>query len=199
MKLLTKGNQKKKKSSARSGYFLRFAMANEPNPGLFLLGRIAKAQGTLGGFLMDVDDPAAVSDLPELLYLRHPENQWVPYRIEEVRPHQVRKRNVFFVRLEGINTRTEAERLRGHDVMTDKPPGSSPESPDVIGYEAFREDGSQLGEVSDLLETPAYPILIVKTAEKNVLIPWIEQFVSAVNSETHRIITKNTSDLESLE
>lgn len=174
-------------------------MANEPNPGLFTLGIIAKAQGTLGGFLMDVDDPAAVKDLPDLLYLRYPENHWVPYRIEEIRPHQTRKRSVFFVRLKGINTRTEADRLRGHEVMTDMEFVSPSENTSVIGYGVIRQDDSRIGVVEDLLETPAYSILIVKTEEKNVLIPWIEQFVTSVDSDSRRIITRNTSDLESLE
>ncbi len=174
-------------------------MANKSNPGLFSLGRIAKAQGTGGGFLMDVDDPEAMKDFPNLLYLRYPENQWAPYRIEEIRPHQTRKRNVFFVRLKGINTRTQAERLRGHEVMTDIQPEPSSENTSVIGYEVVRHDQSPLGEVEDLLETPAYSILIVKSVEKTILIPWIEQFVKSVNSETHRIITRNTADLESLE
>ncbi len=175
------------------------AMANTSNPGLFPLGRIAKAQGIVGGFLMDVVDPEALKDVPDRLYLRYPDNQWAPYRIEEIRPHQTRKRNVFFVRLKGINTRTEAERLRGYEIMTDIQPESSSENTTVIGYEVVRQDHSPLGKVEDQLETPAYSILIVKSEEKTVFIPWIEQFVSSVNSEIRRINTRNTTDLESLE
>lgn len=175
-------------------------MANVTDPGLYPLGVIAKAQGTRGGFLMEIDDPAAANDLPDLLYLRYPETQWVPYRIEEIRPHQTRRGNVFFVRLEGITTRTEAEQLRNHDVMTDKTQTGPPSAPDdVIGCRVIRKDGSLMGKVADLMETPAYSILVVQAEKNIVLIPRIDQFVSGINLEEGEVRTRNTEDLESLD
>lgn len=167
--------------------------------GLYKLGNVVKAQGTRGGFLMEVFGSAEINFLPDLVYLRYPENQWVPYRISEVRKHQDRSRNMFFVILEGIDSRTEAESLRGDTVMTDQPVTDEDESESLTGYEVFREDESMIGVVSDVLETPAYSILVVQSQEKQILIPWIDQFVTGHDHDKKSIMTKNTFDLESLE
>ncbi len=174
-------------------------MAKEPGQGLYPLGMIAKAQGTRGGFLMEVNDPAAVEEKPDLLYLRYPEKQWVPYRVAELRPHHPRRRNVFFVRLEGIDTRTEVEKLRGLDVKTDRYIESSPDSDDVSGYSVIRSDGTRMGEVADLMDTPAYRILVVQSTDRVILIPWIDQFVTGVEDSSRIIRTRNTVELEALE
>lgn len=174
-------------------------MAKEPSPGLYPLGIIAKAQGTRGGFLMEVDDPAAMKEMPDLLYLRYPDSQWAPYRVEEIRPHQTRRRNVFFVRLEGITNRTEAEQLRGREVKTDRFTETSPDPDNVTGYTVHRSDGTRMGEVADLMHTPAYRILVVQASDRIVLIPWIDQFVVEVEDDSRTIRTRNTEELEALE
>jgi 16S rRNA processing protein RimM len=174
-------------------------MAKEPGQGLYLLGLIAKPQGTRGGFLMEVNDPASMEDRPDLLYLRYPGSQWVPYRVEELRPHNPRRRNVFFVRLEGIQTRTEAEQVRGLDVKTDRFTESPADNGDVIGRAVMRSDGTRMGEVADLMETPAYRILVVQSEDRFILIPWIDHFVSETEDESGTIHTRNTAELEELE
>ncbi|TVQ75202.1 MAG: 16S rRNA processing protein RimM [Balneolaceae bacterium] len=174
-------------------------MAKEPSPGLYPLGIIAKAQGTRGGFLMEVNDPAAMMETPDLLYFRYPDSQWVPYRVEEIRPQQAGKRSVFFVILEGITTRTEAEQLRGLEVKTDRFTESSPDPDNVTGYTVLRSDETRMGEVADLMETPAYRILVVQASDRIVLIPWMEQFVVGVDDDSRTIRTRNTEDLETLE
>jgi 16S rRNA processing protein RimM len=174
-------------------------MAKEPGQGLYPLGIIAKAQGTRGGFLMETDVPAIIEDMPDVLYLRYPEKQWVPYRIAEWRPHQSRRRNVFFVRLNGIDTRTEAEMLRGEEVKTDHFTEPSPDTDNVAGYSVTRDDETRMGEVADLMETPAYRILVVQSTDRFVLIPWIDQFVCEVDDTSRTIRTRNTSELEALE
>ncbi len=174
-------------------------MAKEPGQGLYPLGMIAKAQGTLGGFLMEVNHPESLKEKPDLLYLRYPDSQWVPYRVDEMRPHHPRRRNVFFVRLEGIQTRTEAEQMRGLDVKTDRFTETPADSGDVTGYSVIRSDGTRLGEVADLMDTTVYRILVVQSADRFVLIPWIDQFVSEVEDDTGTIHTRNTAELEALE
>ncbi len=174
-------------------------MAKEPGQGLYPLGVIAKAQGTRGGFILEVDEPASTQDMPDLLYLRYPEKQWAPYRIAEWRPHQARRRNVFFVRLEGIDTRTEAEQLRGEEVKTDRFTEPPADSDNVAGYAVIRENGTRMGEVADIMETPAYHILVVQSTDRFVLIPWIDQFVAEVDEKSRTIRTRNTAELEALE
>lgn len=176
-------------------------MAIESQSGLHEIGNIIKAQGTLGGFILEAAHPAIqLNDMPEIVYIRFPEQQWCPYRVETTRPHHDRKRTLFFVKLKGINTRTEAEKLRNHQVMTDQHVELQVSQPDILGYSVIRTDRTQIGMVSDLMETPAYTLIVVSSnSEKNrTLIPLIDEFVSEVDHESSLIITKNTSDLETL-
>lgn len=174
-------------------------MIKNTPPGLIELGKVVKAQGTKGGLLIEVFNPASVNELPELVYIRYPDKQWVPYRLSDVREHKTRNRNLFFVILEGISSRTEAESLRDLTLMTDQPvPEMEDEESTVTGYNILRSDGSHIGVVSDIMETPAYDILVVQAGEKQVLIPWIDQYVTGCDHSEEQITTKDTLDLESL-
>ncbi|MBP3191552.1 ribosome maturation factor RimM [Natronogracilivirga saccharolytica] len=174
-------------------------MIKKTPPGLSELGKVVKAQGTRGGLLIEVFNPASVNELPELVYIRYPDKQWVPYRLSDVREHKSRSRNLFFVILEGISSRTEAESLRDLTLMTDQPVSAiEDEESSVAGYNVLRSDGSHIGVVSDILETPAYDILVIQAGEKQVLIPWVDQYVTDCDHTEEQVMTKNTLDLESL-
>lgn len=172
-------------------------MASNPDSGLYLIGTIVKVHGTRGGFVMEVDHSINLPDKLEIVYLRYPEQQWVPYRITEWRTHPDRNRNLFFVSLEGIESRTVAGQLRGRDVMTDQEPGAVEQEKSVIGYEVIR-DNISLGTVKDILVTPGYPILIIQDNDKQILIPMVEEYVTEECHETERVHVRNTQDLESL-
>lgn len=176
-------------------------MAIESQSGLHEIGNIIKAQGTLGGFILEAVHPAIqLNDMPDIVYIRYPEHQWCPYRVEIVRHHHDRKRTLFFVKLKGINSRTEAEKLRDHQMMTDRHVELPASERNILGYSVMRTDTTKLGFITDLLDTPAYTLIVVTSTsgESRTLIPWIDEFVSEVDHESSLIITKNTSDLESL-
>ncbi|MDG5766972.1 ribosome maturation factor RimM [Balneolales bacterium ANBcel1] len=174
-------------------------MSAKSSPGLNELGVIVKAHGTRGGFLLDVGDREFPLEVNDLVFIRYPESQWVPYRIEEVRAQNDRNRNLFFVQLEGIQTRTEASSLRGFHVMTEHSTESVQQQQNIIGYRVFRDDETVMGTVSDVIETPAYPVMAVRTEEKTILIPRLEVFVVEVDDAAMRIITRNTAELEDLD
>lgn len=174
-------------------------MRKKSDSGLYPVGFITKAHGTSGGFLVEVSDSVTPPDQLNVIYISYPEKQWAPYRIEEIRPHADRNRNLFFVILEGIQSRNEAESLKGHHVMADRNLGPLEQEASPIGYQVIREDESVLGTVLDVIETPAYPVLVIQADDKQVLIPQVDEFVNNIGDETHQIFVRNTSELESLE
>jgi len=178
-------------------------MAENTPPGLFPFGEVVKPHGTQGGFIAEVSDPFVSADSVSIVYIRFPEKQWVPYRVVEIRSHSDRRRNLFFVRLEGIDSRSLVNSLRGNRIMTDVEPvpdsRSDSDEPSVIGYQVVRSDSSELGDVVDLIETPGNAVFVVQTATNQVMIPWVSNFIEEVNDEHRQIITKNTADLETLE
>lgn len=175
-------------------------MANKLNPGLHKFGVVAKAHGTRGGLLIEVIGSDIPAEKPDVVYLRSSEKQWVPHRLLEIRTHFDRRRNLFFVMLEGISTRTQAESLRGEDILSDFDVSNAGQQIlSVIGYQVIRIDESVLGFVSDVLETPAYDVLIVQAEYKQILIPHVEEYILDVNDSTNIVIVQNTNELEALE
>ncbi|MEX2656324.1 MAG: ribosome maturation factor RimM [Balneolales bacterium] len=174
-------------------------MAQATYPGLYRLGAVVKAHGIKGGFLADIAIPEFDLESMNVIYIRYPEKQWIPYRIEEIRFHQSRDRKLFFVKLEGIDSRMEAEALRNHEIMTDKEAELTKELTSVVGFQVKRSDNSILGMITDTLETPAYSVLVVVAGKKKILIPCIDEFVTNISKKSRQITVKNTSDLESLE
>ncbi len=86
-------------------------------------------------------------------------------------------------RIEGIDTRDQAERLRGAKIHIDR--AQLPELPageyywaDLIGMQVVDLQGRRLGQVVNLLETGANDVLIVDgEAGREILIPWIRERV----------------------
>lgn len=57
---------------------------------------------------------------------------------------------------------------------------------DIVGCIAFVDD-KPLGEVVEIIETPAHPVIRVKAEERDVLVPFVERFIAAVDIDQKRI------------
>jgi 16S rRNA processing protein RimM len=110
----------------------------------------------------------------------------VPYRVEGAHPH---KQQVL-LRLEGVATIGDAERLRGAILWI---PGAEiaplPEGHyylhDIVGLRVDDVRGRHLGTVADVLSTGANDVYIVRRAEADggaeVLLPAVKEFIKAVD------------------
>lgn len=96
------------------------------------------------------------------------------------------------IKLVGVDTRSEAERLTGGQVLVDRQ-----EIPELDDDEFYWDDlqgmavvttqGRQLGTVSRLLATGAHDILVVVDRGREYLIPALDEFVVAIDAETGTI------------
>lgn len=59
---------------------------------------------------------------------------------------------------------------------------------DLIGLMAYDQNGSLIGEVIEIRELPRGILLEIKTKDKNVLVPFVDEFVSDVNLEEEKIV-----------
>lgn len=110
-----------------------------------------------------------------------------------------RHNNGLIVKVGGIDDRDEAQALVGSEILTSA--DSLPELPegefywrDLMGMAVVTVDGYDLGVVSDMLETGANDVLVVKAnrndgfGKKERLIPYLfEQVVKSVNVENKQI------------
>jgi 16S rRNA processing protein RimM len=157
---------------------------------LVLIGRVVKPQGRRGEVLVQ-----PLSDRPDrFATLRR---AFVTGRegVREVRvvsswPHKDRH----VLKLEGVDSIDEAEQLRGCELRIaeeelDPLPEGSFYHHELTGLRVSDRSGAEVGIVEGVMETGAgAPILVIRGAEGETLVPFAVEFVRTVDLAGARII-----------
>lgn len=106
------------------------------------------------------------------------------------------QKNMVVLKLEGINDRDAAERLRGTELYITE--ADLPELPegqfyvrDLIGMTVKEENGSVLGAVTDVIQNTAQDIFEVEMENtKRIMIPKVDQFVLDINGDSREITVR---------
>ena len=155
----------------------------------FEIGKIVKPQGIAGEIrvLPTTDDPSRFELLDEV----HVSNGLgvASYKLNTVRYHK----GLVLLKLAGITDRNAAEKLVG-SVIIIPPEQALPLDDneyfirDLIGLEVVTEDGTSLGEVTDVRSTGANDVYTVCDSEgKTFMIPAIKDVVLAVSVSERRL------------
>jgi len=162
----------------------------DPRGDLVAVGLIAKVHGIGGEVVVHplTDDPGRFKAGATVL-LEMPGAPASPRLILGSRMHQQR----YLILLEGVPDRTAAEALRGARLCVREadlpalPPGQV-WLHDLPGMAVESEDGESLGAVHQVLETGEdRRLLVVRGPRGEFLVPFIEQFVLAVDRAERRI------------
>lgn len=171
------------------------------------IGKIVAAQGLSGEVRVYPD-----SDFPERFEV--PGKRWLlrpgaqePQPIELVSGRYLDGKNLYVVKLAGVDNRNQAEELRGYKLMvlaSDRPQLAEGEYyiPDLIGLEVFMQaSGEFVGTVVDVFPA-GHDLLAVKLhpsftnnkeqitddkKQKTVLIPFVEAIAPVVDLENRRV------------
>lgn len=98
--------------------------------------------------------------------------------------------------VEGVTTRDDAERYRGAVVRIPAAEAAPLETGQyfhyqLIGLLVFDEAGEPLGEVTDILETGANDVYIVRDGEgRETLLPALESVILNVDLDAHRMTVR---------
>lgn len=152
-----------------------------------VVGRIAKAHGITGEFVVDVrtDDPDDRFAAGKRMRLKRSrggtETQVV---VESVRPHGGR----LLIRLQGVADRDAADALRGGLFVVDSaelPPISDPDEfydHQLEGLAVRTVNGREVGTIAEVLHTAAGELLSVRDADgAEVLVPFVSAIVTSVS------------------
>lgn len=102
---------------------------------------------------------------------------------------------VYIIEFEGITTPEEARVLQGAMLQVPRCESSaSPEEPlyecDLIGMTVVDETGRDLGRLDTIWELPGHQVLVVKQADREVLIPAVKEFVTGVDVAQGRMTVR---------
>jgi 16S rRNA processing protein RimM len=151
------------------------------------VGRIGRAHGILGEATIEVR-----TDEPERRFAVGSEvlTETGKLVISSARVHN----GILLLSFEGIKNRNEIENLRNTLLYAEvdiNEPGLDEDDYHVqqlIGLQAFLEDGTEFGVVTDVLNLPAQDCLTIKTKNGEVLIPFVHQLVPEVDLANKRVV-----------
>ncbi len=158
-------------------------------PDFFVVGRVLRPHGIRGELriALETDHPERLQP-PLTLYFGP---MRLAYTIAGVRFD----RGDMLLKLEGLDSRTEAESLRGLEVAI-RADEAVPLQPgeyyihQIIGLEVWTEGGRHLGQVVEVLETGANDVYVVHGPGGEVLIPAIQDVVIAIDLSSGRMIIR---------
>ncbi|MCC8162883.1 MAG: ribosome maturation factor RimM [Lachnospiraceae bacterium] len=154
------------------------------------VGVISSTHGVRGEVKVypTTDDPARFQQLQKVLL--DTRKEYLSLEIDGVRFFK----NLVILKFRGYDSIEAVERYKGMDLYVsreDAVPLAENENfiADLIGMEVRTDEGQTLGELSDVLETGANDVYVVKTPEgKEILLPAIRDCILDVNVEEKRML-----------
>lgn len=141
-------------------------------------GRIVNTHGVAGEVKIEVwlDSPQFMKKCARLFV------DGAPMKICSAREHK----GFLLARLEGADDVNAAMRLKGKTVYIDRGDAKLPRGAyflqDIIGASVVDEAGNAVGTLTEIMETPASRVYIVR-GEREHMIPAVPEFVLAADAE----------------
>jgi len=163
--------------------------------GLIEFGQIIKPHGLSGEVIIlpysrDLTNLISLKKVFIRTYSKsnHPDKEPNEFLIVELKP----KTDRAIAKLEGIDTRSDAEALRGALVYIDGADISETEEDEyywfeLIGLDVFTADDTHLGKVSSLIDRTSQPLLVVTDNDKEYLIPMTDTIIKEIDLKESKI------------
>lgn len=147
-----------------------------------LIGEITKPQGVHGELKLRpfTCDPDRFNGLTQV-YVQEG---------DQYRPIQIAVRSVgadsVFLRMEGVETRDDAEKMRGTQIFIDRAHAVELDADstficDLIGLRGVLTDGGEIGKITDVLQPSANDVYVFNGARGEVLVPALKSVVVRVD------------------
>ena len=157
---------------------------DRPDPGFVEVGWVRAPHGVEGELWIGIstDHPHRLSPRATV-YLRGQ-----PYCIQRA----IRRGGSTVVKLEGVDSLQEANQLRG--LLVEVPEAAVPPTPEgeyyyfqLMDMAVYTVDGEYLGALTDILNTGANDVYVIRHGEKEVLVPAVEEVVVHVDVAAKRM------------
>ncbi len=149
------------------------------------IGQVTGATGIRGEIkVYDYgDDPGRYSSFDELVIAD------TAYRVQKAGT----RKNLVVLKLEGVDTRDDAEKMRGMDVMIDE--DRLPDLPegtyyikDLISFDVVDEEGRHVGVLTDILTNTPQRLYVVKTDEgREAYVPGVDEYIRDIDTDRKTI------------
>lgn len=173
--------KRRRQAQPQSPQDLPAGSPGEGGPVFLAIGFLRRPHGIKGEMVMDI-----LTDFPERIHtgkIVYVGEDHESMQIASIRQHD----RALLIRFAGIQTPEEAGRLRNKNIFSKA--SDLPQLPEgeyyhhqLLGLVALDENENRLGTLSEILETGANDVYVIKTAEgKELLLPAIEDVILEVN------------------
>lgn len=161
-----------------------------PEEALLTIGRIVGVHGIRGEVKMDIysDRP---EEIPKLLRVYFNDDP-TPRTITKARQNGLRA----VLKLEGIDTRDDAETLRGTIVRIRANQLKARDEDafyhyQLIGLSVYQEDGTPIGILSEIIETGEVDVYVVRNENsRDQLFPALKDVVLEIDPASNRVVVR---------
>ena len=157
------------------------------------IGRVSKPHGVKGEIRIEYFNPEDLQFFShyQMIFLQGDERSLHPYRLLTVRPHK----KLILAQLEGIQSRAEAEQLRGKVVLIDPaelPPLKEDEYywQDILGMRVVSEKGEDVGTIKEIVPTGSNDVYVVQKGEQEFLIPATQDVIMSIDIEARTMVIR---------
>ena len=154
-----------------------------------LLGEIVRPQGIRGEVKVRhyTDDPERFYDL-DTVFLKRGES----YEEMTVEDARVQGDDVY-LKLEGVDDRNEAEKLRNIQLWVDRENAVELGEDevfiaDILGAKAFDTKGNPVGVLKDVLTPGGVDVFVLKTPKGNLMFPALKEVLLEMNADEGRLV-----------
>ncbi|SHN54158.1 ribosome maturation factor RimM [Fervidobacterium gondwanense] len=144
--------------------------------------------------------PEVIAKLVEVIAYNEAQKKFTYCKFEKIK----KAHGYFIVHIAGVNTISEAEKLKGFVIYVDK--SAFPKSKDgeyyfyeLLNSEVYDENENYIGLVEDIVETGNNDVIVVKknkSSKEEIMIPVIERYVLKIDKEGKKIQVKLPEWLE---
>ena len=157
---------------------------------LLLVGKVIKPHGFKG--LIRVWSYAHTIDSflhSGTVFFKQDDQEPVEYKVLDVRPHK----NIFLMRVKGIDTFEEADSYKGADILVDKDllTGNSDDEHywfELIDLRVYLDTGKYLGIIKEIIPTGSNDVYVVKQNDSEFLIPATHEVVKKIDLDKGEMI-----------
>ncbi len=157
------------------------------------VGYVRAAHGLKGEVNVRTFDPASETLYEvERIFVRRRDGAEVELQVEAVRDAP---KGDLLVAFGGVETREAAEALVGSTLLAFRDDLDAPEEGevfqgDLVGLTAVDPDGNTLGVVEEIWNSGPVPNLVIRGGGKELMIPFVDEFVPEVDLEKRRVVVK---------
>ena len=157
---------------------------------LLLVGKVLKPHGFKG--LIRVWSYARTMESflhSGSVYFRQDNHEPVEYTVLDVKPHK----NIFLMRVDGMDTFEKAESLKGADILVDKNQLTRNSDNEYYWFElidlkVYLDTGKYLGIIKEIIPTGSNDVYVVKQNDSEFLIPAIYDVVKRIDLDKGEMI-----------